>query len=72
MWYNKLVKRLRNNQKERGKLKMKKLSKIFTVVSVIFFIWLALSWIDVIADNGMPNPQHSKYNLIGILIDLYE
>ena len=51
---------------------MKKLSKIFTVLSVIFFIWLALSWIDVIADNGMPNPQHSKYNLIGILIDLYE
>ena len=51
---------------------MKKLSKIFTMVSVIFFIWLALSWIDVIVDNGMPNPQHSKYNLIGIMIELAE
>lgn len=48
------------------------MKKIFTVVSVIFFIWFALSWIDVIADNDMPNPQHSKYNLIGIVIDLYE
>jgi hypothetical protein len=51
---------------------MKKITNILTVLSVIFFIWLALSWIDVIADNGMPNPQHSKYNLIGIMIDLAE
>ena len=51
---------------------MKKITNILTVLSVIFFIWLALSWIDVIADNGMPNPQHSKYNLIGIMIELAE
>ena len=40
------------------------------VFSVIFFLWLGASWVDVIADNCDPNPTHSEYNAFVILCDI--
>lgn len=29
---------------------------------IVFMAWLLLSWVDIVADNSMPNPHHSEYN----------
>ena len=43
---------------------------ILCVLSVIFMLWLGVSWIDIIADNRQPNPVHSKYNAFVIFCDV--
>lgn len=43
---------------------MKKACKVaICTIGVVLFAWFILSWIDVVADNCKPNPQHSKYNV---------
>ena len=43
---------------------MKKLFTTFiSVLCVLFILWFAASWIDIVADNCEPNPVHSEYNL---------
>lgn len=37
---------------------------IVYVVSVLFIAWFILSWVDIVADNTEPNPQHSEYNML--------
>ena len=37
---------------------------IIYAVSVLFIAWFILSWVDIVADNIKPNPQHSEYNML--------
>lgn len=42
---------------------MKKIAMaVMTVVSVLVLLWVAASWVDIVADNCEPNPTHSEYN----------
>lgn len=34
---------------------------------IVCVVWLLLSWIDIVADNSMPNPHHSKYNMFVLM-----
>lgn len=51
---------------------MKWLSKLWCLVSVLFMLWLVASWVDIIADNTMPNPVHSEYNAFVMLTEFAE
>lgn len=47
---------------------MKKMFKsIVYIVSILFIAWFFLSWLDIVADNTQPNPQHSEYNLFVVM-----
>lgn len=47
---------------------MKKLMKsIICVILVVLAVWFVASWIDIVADNTQPNPQHSKYNMFVLM-----
>ena len=47
---------------------MKTIDTIIVVLGIMFFLWIGLSWIDVIADNLSFNPTHSAWNLFNLLI----
>jgi hypothetical protein len=51
---------------------MSKLSFAFGCVSVLFLLWFLLSWCDVVTDNLKENPQHSKYNIFVVWVDVME
>lgn len=42
---------------------MKKVQLVINVVSVTWFMWLLLSWVDVILHNTMLNPVYQPWNL---------
>lgn len=47
---------------------MKKILKIaYLTLAVIFFLWIAASYIDVIVDNCEIITEHSKYNFFVLL-----
>ena len=51
---------------------MKILLNILTAIIVAYTIWLAISWIDIVADNNTTNPEHSDFNLIIMLSEAFE
>lgn len=51
---------------------MNKLSSFIGILSALFVLWFALSWLDVVTDNLKENPQHSKYNAFVVLVDFME
>lgn len=47
---------------------MKKILKIaYWTLSVIFFLWIGLSYIDIIVDNCETITEHSEYNFFVLL-----
>lgn len=48
---------------------MKFFSKIVTITCIVFSIWFAASWFDVVADNTEANPTHSPYNVFVMLTE---
>lgn len=36
---------------------------IYTAITV-FVLWVTLSFIDIVSNNRMPNPQYSEYNIL--------
>ena len=42
---------------------------IYLAVAILVAVWGFASWIDIVADNNMPNPVHSEYNLFVLLFD---
>ena len=42
---------------------------IYLTVAILIGIWGFVSWIDIVADNSLPNPTHSEYNLWVMLFD---
>lgn len=52
--------------------KMKKnLGNMLVTAGIVMMVWLAVSWVDIIADNDRPNPTHSKYNAFVLLIEAF-
>ena len=47
---------------------------IYALVSLVlaFFLWLTISYIDVVTDNITDNPQHSNLNAFVLLLDYME
>lgn len=51
---------------------MKKAFKIlYITLSVIFFLWIGLSYIDIIADNCETITEHSDYNFFVLIAKEY-
>lgn len=49
---------------------MKKwLGRIWCLLNVLFILWIAASWVDIVWDNCSPNPVHSEYNAFVILVE---
>jgi len=51
---------------------MKWLGRLWCLVNVLFMLWLVASWVDIVADNTMPNPVHSEYNAFVMLTECAE
>lgn len=41
--------------------------RILCTIGILFMLWFAVSWVDIIADNTMPNPTHADWNMFVIL-----
>ena len=52
---------------------MNKLFKVFWVICYILMVaiagWVCISYIDIIWDNYLPNPQHFDWNFFVLLTD---
>lgn len=43
---------------------MGKIAKgILYTVCICIAVWFMISWVDIVADNNLPNPTHSKHNM---------
>lgn len=55
---------------------MKKIGKAIEIavctVSIAILFWVFASWVDIIADNTQPNPQHSEYNMFVMMVEYAE
>ena len=40
---------------------------IYWAIGILFLLWVALSYIDVIVDNCSTNPHHSDFNFFVLL-----
>lgn len=49
---------------------MKKI--LFTILIALLIIWFGVSYIEIIAQNSMPNPQYMNCNLIIWIIEILE
>lgn len=50
----------------------KTLFNIFVALSVAFSVWFVASWIDIVADNCKPNPQHGDWNMFVMMVDAFD
>lgn len=49
---------------------MKKiLENAMVVVSLVFLLWLGISWVDIVADNCEPHPTHAPWNAFVLMTD---
>lgn len=52
---------------------MKKILKSTAVLlCCIFYLWVGLSYAEVVAKNARPNPEYSECNAIGMFLQLAE
>lgn len=51
---------------------MKIAERIYYIVLMLFFLWVFLSFCDIIADNITPNPTHSIYNFFVVITKFWE
>jgi hypothetical protein len=42
------------------------------ILTALFLLWVALSWVDIIADNLKENPEHSNINAFVLLTNYME
>lgn len=42
---------------------MKRVGQVINAACIAWFVWLFLSWVDVILHNTMPNPVYQPWNL---------
>lgn len=40
--------------------------KAIVIISAAMLLWLGASWLDIISDNSLPNPQHSVVNAYNV------
>ena len=43
--------------------------RLFATLMVALFIWIGLSWFEVISKNLSPDPTYSPYNAIVLLVE---
>jgi len=68
MWYNIYIK-----LRQKGFVKMKKIiSKVFTILLIMFFVLLGFSYIDTITHNNPANENYGDYSKMNIIVQLYE
>lgn len=48
----------------------KVIERAMCVVSVMMMLWVAGSWCEVVAKNGRPNPDYSRYNALAMCVEL--
>ena len=46
---------------------MKVLKYIGGGLCAVLLLWILMSWVDIVADNCKPNPQHSEYNMFVLM-----
>ena len=52
---------------------MKKIiSKVFTILLIMFFVLLGFSYIDTITHNNPANENYGDYSKMNIIVQLYE
>ena len=51
-------------------MKGKYISTIWSVITAIFILWVALSWFEVIAKNGNENPIYLPINFFVLLTEI--
>lgn len=52
---------------------MKKIiSKVFTILLIVFFVLLGFSYIDTITHNDPTNENYGDYSKMNIIVQLYE
>lgn len=64
-WYNKYVRK----REERVNM-CKVVERMMCVVSIVMMVWCACSWCEVVAKNGRPNPEYSRYNALAMMVEL--
>ena len=42
----------------------------YIITCVLFFLWVGLSWFDIILDNCAAGPLHSNYNIFVLLLEV--
>jgi hypothetical protein len=50
----------------------KMIERVLVVIMLVVFIWVALSYAEVLCKNLTPNPTYCEWNLFEILIDKAE
>ncbi len=51
---------------------MEKLINIIAGIMTAFILWVSVSWVDVVADNLRPDPQHSDINFFVVVTDIWK
>ena len=46
----------------------KAVMNVITIACVVMIGWFAWSFIDIVSDNKMPNPEHSNINAFNVLV----
>lgn len=46
---------------------MKALKTILYIIVCLLWIWLSISFIDIVIDNNLSDPQHFSWNLFELL-----
>jgi hypothetical protein len=46
---------------------MKVLKFAYCAVMILFIMWFAVSWFDIVADNYMTNPVHYQWNMFLVM-----
>lgn len=47
----------------------KMIMNVITIACVVMIGWFAWSFIDIVSDNSLPNPQHADTNAFVVLVD---
>lgn len=45
---------------------------VLLALAAAFWLWLFISWFDIIADNTSPEPEHWKYNAFVLFTEAAE
>jgi hypothetical protein len=59
----------RRTKEERQGTMKKMIINVITIICVIILGWFAWSFIDIVSDNKMPNPNHANTNAFVVLVN---
>lgn len=69
--YGRIVSEIKGTETHTNRERKKQMKKVFSNLlfgAVVFFvIWGLISWINIISQNSMPNPQYMNFNLFTLI-----